>query len=536
MPTLHWIGKEKIVNHHRDVPFHTLKHQYNFNTDSPSENKIIQGDNLLALKSLLPEYEGRIKCIYIDPPYNTGNEGWVYNDNVSDPRLKKWLNAVVGKEGEDLSRHDKWLCMMYPRLQLLRRLLADNGAIFISIDDNEQANLKLICDEIFGGGNFKGIFIWKSRQIVDSRNQDMISKDHEYILIYSKTSLFKLRGKLSDKSKYSNPDNDKRGAWMSNSILGLANKEQRPNLHYEITDPDTGIIYDCPADTGWRYSKETMASKINEKRIFFPKKQGGRPREKKFLMELASDFTGFSTILGESVGYTLNGTRTVREIIPEAQFAFPKPFELVQEIIEQATNHNSIILDSFAGSGTTAHAVLNMNEKDGGNRKFILVEMEAYAENITAERVRRVISQKEKEGIKETDNQQVSIDFPSEPKAKVGFSYYTLGEALFDPIEDELNENAPLYDLQAYIWYSETRSPYQATPQGYYLGEQHGVAYFFAYERERSTCLNASFLAQALDYQADKYVIYADACLLSDEQLLKNNVKFKKIPRQIIRI
>lgn len=153
MPTLDWIGKDKVMNHHLEVPYHVLDRKYSYDAqgqqeeDNGSENMIIHGDNLVALKSLLPKYEGRVKCIYIDPPYNTGNEDWIYNDNVNDPRIRKWLGDVVGKEGEDLSRHDKWLCMMYPRLRLLQRLLSEDGVIFISIDDNEQANLKLICDE-----------------------------------------------------------------------------------------------------------------------------------------------------------------------------------------------------------------------------------------------------------------------------------------------------------------------------------------------------------------------------------------------------
>ena len=154
MPRLEWIGKEKVINYHQKVPFRVLERKYSFDEhgqhaeDNDSENMIIHGDNLEALKALLPRYEGKVKCIYIDPPYNTGNENWIYNDNVNDPRIKKWLGEVVGKEGEDFSRHDKWLCMMYPRLRLLQQLLSDDGAIFISIDDNEQANLKLICDEI----------------------------------------------------------------------------------------------------------------------------------------------------------------------------------------------------------------------------------------------------------------------------------------------------------------------------------------------------------------------------------------------------
>ncbi len=192
MPSLEWIGKSKVVNHHLDVPYHVLNLSYNFGTDSESENKIIHGDNLLALKSLLPEYENRVKCIYIDPPYNTGNEGWIYNDNVNDPRIRKWLGEVVGKEGEDLSRHDKWLCMMYPRLKLLKRLLADDGALFISIDDNEQANLKLICDEIFGMNNFVTSLYVQVRFVGKTLVEDAdFQKVIETILIYRKTDATK---------------------------------------------------------------------------------------------------------------------------------------------------------------------------------------------------------------------------------------------------------------------------------------------------------------------------------------------------------
>src|SRR5690606_572481 len=226
MPTLHWIGKEKVVNHHQDVPYKILEHRYFYasgkeqKVGKTSENKIIHGDNLEALKSLLPEYEGKIKCIYIDPPYNTGNEGWVYNDNVNHPKLKKWLGEVVGKESEDLSRHDKWLCMMYPRLKLLHKLLADDGAIFISIDDNEQANLKLLCDEIFGIGNFVTDLIWRS---ADSSNNDakQFSVDFNHTLIYSKKSdwnPYKLERTEDNNSHYKNPDNDSRGSWFSGNI------------------------------------------------------------------------------------------------------------------------------------------------------------------------------------------------------------------------------------------------------------------------------------------------------------------------------
>ncbi len=196
MPKLTWVGKDKVINHHHEVPFRVLKRKYNFTASESNsrENKIIHGDNLEALKSLLPEYEGKVKCIYIDPPYNTGNEGWIYNDNVNDEKIKKWLGQVVGKEGEDLSRHDKWLCMMYPRLKLLHKLLADNGVIFISIDDNEQANLKLIMDEVFGRSNFAVNLIWQKMDSPSSNAKDRaFSVYHDHTLIYTRSSNCQLK-------------------------------------------------------------------------------------------------------------------------------------------------------------------------------------------------------------------------------------------------------------------------------------------------------------------------------------------------------
>ena len=247
MPTLNWIGKDKVVNHSAAVPFHVLEHKYNFG--GKSENKIIHGDNLLALKSLLPEYEGRIKCIYIDPPYNTGNEDWIYNDKVNSPQIKKWLGEVV-----DLSRHDKWLCMMYPRLKLLKKLLADDGAIFISIDDNEQANLKLICDEIFGTQNFLANIAWEKRY-TRSNNAKLFYSIKDSILAYRKSeALFIIKEPRTEKanSNYNNPDNDPRGAWMTSSYVNPATKDKRPNLVYEIESPD-GRKINHPTHA-WKFS------------------------------------------------------------------------------------------------------------------------------------------------------------------------------------------------------------------------------------------------------------------------------------------
>ena len=301
MPTLNWIGKKAVENHHREVPFHLLKDAPELSVGDPgSGNLLVEGDNLLALKALLPYYAGQVKCIYIDPPYNTGNENWIYNDNLNSPEIKDWLGKTVGRESEDLCRHDKWLCMMYPRLALLRNMLCEDGAIFISIDENEVSYLRLLLDDLFGESCFVGQLIWKSRQHLDSRSKDGISHDHEYILIYSRNSgKVHFRGRSRDTTKYKNPDKDSRGTWMSRSILGLATAEQRPNLHYDLTDPQTGNVYPCSSATGWRYSRETMNSLISEGRILFPKKPTGRPREKVFECNLQTAFTGFPSILPE---------------------------------------------------------------------------------------------------------------------------------------------------------------------------------------------------------------------------------------------
>lgn len=521
MPTLDWIGKDKVINHHLEVPYRVLERQYSFDEDgrksedNGSENMVIHGDNLSALKSLLPQYEGKIKCIYIDPPYNTGNEGWVYNDNVNDPQIKKWLGKVVGSESEDLSRHDKWLCMMYPRLKLLHRLLADDGVIFISIDDIEVTYLRLIMDEIFGKSKFIAQFIWKSRQNKDNRNITNVSIDHEYVLCYGS----KLRGCQRKLDQYKNPDNDPRGLWTSANMAGLATAEARPNLHYDLVNPNTGINYGRPSK-GWRYDRNTMARLIAEDRILWPSTPSGRPRKKQFLSELTAEYTGYSSIIGDSF-FTRDGTNEQIQIFGKLCFDFPKSSGIVQELIEQATDSNDIILDSFAGSGTTAHAVLNMNQKDGGNRKFILIEMCDYAESITAERVKRVIQ-----------------GYGSGKKAVKGtggnFSYYELGEKLLDG--EYLNEAVPVSEIRQYVYFTETKERVKEnSEEPYQLGVYLDTAYYFYYERDAITTLDRVFLHE-IKTKASAYVIYADRCLLSDAELEKYHITFKKIPRDITRL
>ncbi len=519
MPTLEWIGKDKVINHHQKVPYRVLDKKYTYNADE-SENKIIRGDNLEALKALLPQYEGRIKCIYIDPPYNTGNEKWIYNDNVNDPKMKKWLGEVVGKEGEDLSRHDKWLCMMYPRLKLLQKLLADDGAIFISIDDNEQANLKLICDEIFGARNFIADVIWRSS---DNSNNDSkkFSTDHNYTLVYSKQADWQ-PNKLTDIDKHThfkNPDNDPKGAYFDGNPLNSPNP--RENLRYDIISPQ-GITI-APPPNGWRWSKETLEEKMSIGEIFFTQ-DGTGIRRRTYLCDTKGLPPSSLWVDIEKTGSTRNAKYTLKKIFSEfdtsAIFKTPKPTALIEYIINVVSDKNSIILDSFAGSGTTAHAVLNMNKSDGGNRKFILVEMEDYAETITAERVRRV------------------IDGYGDTKGTGGdFTFYDLGEPLL--IDNEyINEKVDVSIIREYVWFTETKKPFVPVTNDdneYFLGINNDNAYYFYYEKEEITTLNVDFLPN-VKTKADSYIIYADKCSFSDEELSKMNITFKKIPRDISRL
>lgn len=523
MPTLHWIGKDKVINHHRDVPFHVLNEKYTVNTEgSASKNKIIHGDNLLALKALLPQYEGKIKCIYIDPPYNTGNEGWVYNDNVNDPKIKKWLAQTVGKEGEDLSRHDKWLCMMYPRLKLLHQLLAKDGAIFISIDDNEQANLKLMCDEIFGANNFINNIIWQ-KKYSPQNDAKYFSDMHDFVLCYSKTKLIwnrnlTARTEKQDKA-YKNPDNDIRGVWKA---ADFSVKTYSSNYDYPIITP-SGKIVNPPNGRCWTTSEDNFRNLVKDNRIWFGKNGENVPSLKKFLTEVQSGTVPITLWLREEVGDNQEGKQILKSIFSSDSFPFdtPKPPRLIEKILQISTNPNDIILDSFAGSGTTAHAVLNLNKQDGGNRQFILIEMEAYAETITAERVKRVIN-----GYGNTEG--VGGDF----------SFHTLGEALFDE-DGNLNEAVGKDKIREYVYYTETEQYIadSAAIEGenpYFMGKKDTTAYYFYYEPTTLTTLDMAFLA-TIRTQADMYIIYADNVLLSMDFLRSRNIIFKKIPRDVRR-
>ena len=524
MPTLEWIGKSKVINHHQEVPFRVLERKYSFDengqtdADNGSENMIIRGDNLEALKALLPRYEGRVKCIYIDPPYNTGNEGWVYNDNVNDPKIKKWLGEVVGKEGEDLTRHDKWLCMMYPRLKLLQKLLSEDGAIFISIDDTECSNLRLICDEIMGAPNFMGDVVWQHSVQSNGYGGKFVSQ-YNHTLVYCKSSDFNLKNlpRTEDDNKlYKNPDNDPRGPWRAGYCV---NGLYRPNLKFDIVTPSGNVI--LPPEKGWRWSKETMQTKIDGGEIIFNADETAIIH-KLYLNDLNGKVPE-NIWTGGVAGTTRQATAELKNIFGGvAPFDTPKPVMLIQRILQISTDKNDIVLDSFAGSGTTAHAVLNMNKADGGHRQFILVEMMDYADSITAERVKRVIR-----GYGEGKNAVEGTGG--------NFSFYDLGEPLL--VGDCLNEAVDPEKIREYIWFMETKQPY-APPSGgnpYYLGQHNDTGYYFYYEPQRVTVLDYAFLSTITE-KADGTVIYADRCSISEDKLAKMGVTFKKIPRDISRL
>ena len=533
MPTLNWIGKESVINHHHDVPFRTLEQKYTFG-EGTDDNKIIHGDNLEALKALLPEYEGRIKCIYIDPPYNTGNENWVYNDNVNSPKIRKWLGQVVGKEAEDLTRHDKWLCMMYPRLKLLQKLLSDDGAIFISIDDNEQANLKLICDEIFGAGNFVELFSWR-KTYTPSNLSHTSKKCVEYIYCYAKCkgNLSRFKG-LVKTNEADNPllksnnqykllvfPKDKIKSTLKDDCFFPAGEYgTKVNVVYLKKDVDYKnghFLQDVELEGKFIWTQDMLDRELskNTQIIFKGKSFAPRYDRAEYNPEVPRNLIDDE----DMVGTTEEGGKILQSIFGEKVFDYPKIPSLIEYITNFLCDPSSIILDSFAGSGTTAHAVLNLNKQDGGNRKFILVEMEDYAENITAERVRRVIK-----GYGTTEGTGGS------------FSFYELGETLFND-DGNLNEAVGAKKIREYIWYSETRASMAMSPQNnnpYLLGNYNDTAYYFYYEPEKITTLSHDTL-NIISEKAETYVVYADQCVIDKEWLSAHNIIFKKIPRDISR-
>ncbi len=524
MATLQFKGKTFVQNHHLGVKYHELiprKGKSLTKKVSLHDNLIIHGDNLKALKALLPTYAGKVKCIYIDPPYNTGNEGWAYNDNVNSPMMQDWLGKVVDRE--DLTRHDKWCCMMMPRLKLLQELLSDDGAIFVSIDDNEVHHLRALMDEIFGDEKFIGQFCWKSRQNKDNRNVTGVSVDHEYVICYGT----KLRGDERKVGQFGNPDNDSRGPWTSGNMVGLATQKARPNLHYDLVDPKTRVVYPKPK-LGWRYDRARMQRLIDENRVLWPAGVKGRPRQKVFLSEFGQKYTGFSSIVGKDI-FTRDGTAEVDAIFGERVFDFPKPSSLIREFVVQATDKDSIVLDSFAGCGPTAQAVLQQNVEDGGNRRFILVECEDYADTLTAERVRRVIK-----GVKGARDEALREGLGG------SFSYFELGKPVV--MESLLSgENLPSYeDLARYVFYTATGEEFDAgqlDEKRNYVGESKDYLVYLFYKPDieylKNTPLTLERAKKLGPFKGKRRLVFAAHKFLDQDYLGALRIDFAQLPFEI---
>jgi site-specific DNA-methyltransferase (adenine-specific)/adenine-specific DNA-methyltransferase len=397
MPTLNWIGKEAVVDHHLRVPTRLLECDRDLSIGDPdAENLLVEGDNLEALKALLPRYRGQVKCIYIDPPYNTGNENWVYNDNVNDPRIRKWLGEVVGREAEDLCRHDKWLCMMYPRLALLRDFLREDGSIFVSIDDTEVGNCRLIMDEIFGARNLASNLVWHKR-VSPANDAKLFSTDHDHILVYAKDlkkwAPHRLAHSEEQKGYYSNPDKDPRGPWNSGAYTCAKTADERPNLFYPITNPNTGEEVLPSRKRVWAYDADAHARNVENKLVWWGKTgHATKPRIKKFL-STARPVVPRSIWSHKEAGHNQEAKLESLALLPDnVHFATPKPVRLIRRVLEVASDPDSIILDSFAGSGTTGQAVLQANISDGGSRRCVLVELDpSIAQRVTSQRLSRAI-------------------------------------------------------------------------------------------------------------------------------------------------
>ncbi|MBE0540546.1 MAG: site-specific DNA-methyltransferase [Verrucomicrobia bacterium] len=576
MPTLNWIGKEAVVNHHHQVPFHLLKDVPELACGQPGDgNLIVQGDNLVALKALLPYYAGQVKCIYIDPPYNTGDESWVYNDNVNSPVISEWLGKTVGKEGEDLSRHDKWLCMLYPRLALLRLFLRRDGVIFVSMDETEAGYLRLLMDDIFGRENALGSLVWKRRSSSAMRGTPL-SVDHEYVFCYAcEVGQARLYG--LEKGLESYPNEDERGRFASTDLTVGMGRDARPNQFYPITNPRTGRVYQPNPERVWRFYPETMQEVIAKGLIIwpddFPERRMERPRYRTYFdpntekpkpvsswIETPTAAANASSEAVEwdvtilSSGMNQEGGKVLQQILGTKSFAYPKPVSLVTSLVQAATRSGDLILDSFGGSGTTGHAVLNSNKADGGNRRFILVEMESkIARDITAERVKRVA-----QGYTNAKGEQVE-------GLGGGFRFCELGEPLFDE-RGQIKPSVRFADLARHVYFTETGEPLpdlvgddvrslSSNPSGKeslrlltsfptknwspLLGVCRGVGIYLLFNgilgdksANGGNILTRSVLAQLPKFDGQK-VIYCAGCLLGKDRLQAERIIVRQTPYEI---
>lgn len=543
MTEINFKGKQIVYAHHLGVASKMLEMDAKKSLPpgkkpSLDDNLIIHGDNLHALKALLPRYAGKVNCIYIDPPYNTGNEKWIYNDNVNSPMMKEWLKGKSPVDGEDMERHDKWLCMMWPRLSMLKELLAEDGVIFISIDDNEQHRLRMMMDEIFGGENCITSFIWR-KKYGGGKGARFFVDMHEYVLAFAKDiktlSGFSIARTKEQKEIFIKKDEyfNERGKYYIRPLKsGLAH---RKNLIYPIKCPDGSFV-----ETQWICAKNTFHSLQESGRIVFKKLRTDKYNVyKKFYENDSKD-----GVLPESIIYNLAYNQNAKEEMKllfnvkegrDIPFENAKPIKLICHILEIIGNKNAIVLDSFAGSGTTAHAVLALNKEDGGNRKFILVECEDYAHKITAERVRRVIK-----GVKKSKDENLKNGLGG------SFTYCTLGDEI--SIEKMLTgNNLPDYEtLARYVVYTAGgKSPAKickARGKDGFFHETQDRLYYLIYEpnlaflRSTESALNsdrATRIAKQTKSKNKTAIVFATHKFMGQKELSEMSITFVQLPYEI---
>jgi DNA modification methylase len=566
MPTLDWIGKEAVVKHHKDVPYRLLEPVPNLSCGvSGSGNLLVQGDNLHALKALLPRYAGKVKCIYIDPPYNTGMDerdaaggrtGWMYNDRVDSPEVRQWLGSVVGLEAEDLSRHDKWLCMLYPRLQILQQFLREDGVLFASIDEVEYANLRCLLDEIFGVSNRVGTIIWKN---VTDNNPTNIAVEHEYILCYArkkdrlprtwKSSTIAIKARLLEVEanfigEYADPkvlqaaytkwfrsNRDQLWPFQDYKFIDAGgiytgmrsvHNPGKEGYRYDVLHPKTGKPCVQPM-MGYRFPETTMRQLLDDGRILFGDDESKLVELKVYVKDYRAKLSSLFELDGRA------GTNEIKELFPgnNRPFDFPKPTELLEEILSFTTSGDDIVLDSFAGSGTTGHAVLSLNAADGQRRRFLMIEMkDAIAVDITQERLKKAV-----EGFTGASGQAHS-------GLGSGFQFCRLSAEPLFAADGQIRPDITFSQLSEFVWFAETGTAMVAPPESPLLGVHDGRAIYLLYNgilKDRSVAggnvLTMNVYGNLPDVaQQMPKVIYAAACRVGSARLARENIVFKQTP------
>ena len=536
MPTLEFKGKQFIYAHHLSVPYRTLEADAKKSVaggKAADGNMIIQGDNLDALKALLPRYAGRVNCVYIDPPYNTGKEGWCYNDNVNSPLMKRWLADNGEVDREDAERHEKWLCMMWPRLQLLRELLAEDGVIFVSIDDNEAHHLRLLMDEIFGEENFVESLIWKKKGGAGN-TESYVGDLVEYVVMYSKRKEKMTTGRrLIENVEYPHQDEDGEYYRLEPLVKTDSGAYRRDTMKFGVINPADGKKIFPPKGKRWTVGEETMNDLLATDMLHFSSANGGCIKKKSYCTD-ADPRTGVFLNLLMDKG-SLRSAKNELEFMgfPRESFDTPKPSVLIKHLLAIYGNKNAIILDSFAGSGTTAHAVLALNKEDGGNRKFILVECEDYANTITAERVRRVIK-----GVKTARDKALKKGLGG------GFSFCTLGAPL--ELEGMLAGKLPDYDtLARYLAHTAVGASLDKIKKGKdgFFGEAGDYRLHLIYKPDRAflespaSALSAKLAEKIQKAAAGKDVlVFAPWKFMSQADLIRMRITFCQLPYAVHRL